>query len=111
LHAAWESGNATFLSFSRNFETCDNAHDLPIDNNLLAIIWSMGESDNIDEYHFENKGSYDLYLLDRDMTPANLNETRVFQITETITLPERDTLYSCSFHMTPEVTKHHIIGV
>ncbi|CAL8068112.1 unnamed protein product [Orchesella dallaii] len=115
LQEAWERGALTFLSFSRNFDTCDKVGDLVIDENLVSVIWAYSERDDEIQYHFENKGAYDLYLLDPDLTPQSLVDGgtsggQMFRISEQLTLPPRDTLYYCSFHRAPTTTKHHVIG-
>ncbi|CAL8068110.1 unnamed protein product [Orchesella dallaii] len=123
LHETWERGVWTFLSFSRPFDTCDSEGDLPIGDNLLSVIWAYSERDDDLQYHFQNKGNYDLYLLDPDLAPGSLidtlepvpqrrrgGSTSVFQMREQMILPAQETMYYCSFHRVPTIVKHHIIG-
>ncbi|CAL8068114.1 unnamed protein product [Orchesella dallaii] len=138
LHEAWERGGLTFLSFSRPFDTCDKVGDLVInENDLVSVIWAFGENDNDElQNHWENRGSYEVYLLDPDLAPESLSDRfrfgnqgklpqisktfdvlanfqssiNVFRISEVRTLFQQDTLYWCSFHRVPTSTKHHIIG-
>ncbi|CAL8124869.1 unnamed protein product [Orchesella dallaii] len=121
LHEAWEKGAQTFLSFSRPFETCDGDHDLPITDDVMTIIWAYSENDDELQYHFQNRGGYNVYLLDPDLAPREMNNlrrnngeegsTRVFNVTGSITLNEEDFMYWCSYHKVPTRTKQHIIGV
>ncbi|CAL8068072.1 unnamed protein product [Orchesella dallaii] len=131
LHEALEEDNQTFLSFSRPFDTCDEDQDLPITDDLLTLIWAYGEKDDDILYHFQNRGAYQTYLLDPELVPnsfrkaeVNTNpieieidaaklpsDVRVFRMDRNITLPEnQDTLYWCSFHKSPTITKRHITG-
>ncbi|CAL8141885.1 unnamed protein product [Orchesella dallaii] len=122
LHTAWEKGNKTFLSFSRPFDTCDADHDLPITDDTMTIIWSYSEKDDELQYHFQNRGGYDVYILDPDLVPRKIDKVyqkthrtettdiRVFQMTRRIVMPVEDTTYWCSFHKTPTSRKNHIVG-
>ncbi|CAL8068080.1 unnamed protein product [Orchesella dallaii] len=126
LISSWERENTTFLSFSRAFDTCDPDHDLPITDDLITLIWSYGENDDDLQYHFHNRGAYQVYLLDPDYVPKEFREEdgnginvqngtaagnlNVFSIGDTMTLPLQDTLYWCSFHKVPTTTKQHAVG-
>lgn len=133
LHTARENGSHTFLSFSRPFETCDD-HDAVINDDVLYVLWAYGERDNLTEYHYQNRGTYLVYLKDPDLTPqviheANRNvngtptgrpvlvdrggEVKVWEIRETFRVPPKRTTYWCRLHkFAPEKPgKHHIIGV
>ncbi|CAL8068136.1 unnamed protein product [Orchesella dallaii] len=122
FHEAWERGTLTFLSFSRAFDTCDTKGDIPITNNLLTIIWAYGERDDEQEFHYQNRGTFNVYLLDPDLTPQSLNDpnrqpsnpnissSSLFRITEERMLPAVETSYWCSFHRVPTSQKNHIIG-
>ncbi|CAL8068076.1 unnamed protein product [Orchesella dallaii] len=123
LNSASESGNHTFVSFSRPLDTCDEDHDLPITNDLLRIIWAIGETDDENQYHFQYRGSADVYLLDPDFVPPsvrnldgsinqqNLDEDlKIFRITRKLLLPPQDTVYWASIHKVPTITKQHIVG-
>ncbi|CAL8068681.1 unnamed protein product [Orchesella dallaii] len=120
LNTFWERGGRTFLSFSRSFDTCDDAHDLPITEDSLRIIWAIGETDEL-TFPNENRGFYDAYVLTPDLTPREVldNEVKqdssspmqIFSMPANLQIPERETTYWCTWHRTPTKTKHHIIGV
>ncbi|CAL8068120.1 unnamed protein product [Orchesella dallaii] len=131
LHEAWEKEGLTFLGFSRPFDTCDSEGDLRIDeNSLVSVIWAYGEVDDELQYHFENRGVYNLYLLDPNLAPESLvdtfkegkiplkpsklnnttGSTNLFRIQQQKNISQQDTLYWCSFHRMPTSKKHHIIG-
>lgn len=126
LHAAWESSTHTFLSFSRPFDTCDE-HDIPIDDNAIALLWAFGERDDTVAYHYENRGSKFVYLRDPDLTPRVIledsrnNQVRRLEhsgisrwtIREVFTIPPKRTTYWCNIKKfsPPTPRKHHIIGV
>lgn len=126
LHTAWEKGARTFLSFSRSLETCDEEHDLPITEDVTALIWAFGEKDDDLEYHFQNRGVYYTYLLDPDLTPRELQNTEavkfgqgkarlgkwnVWNISDSQIIPNKDTTYLCSLHKATGNRKQHIVGV
>lgn len=91
----------------------------------MTLIWAYGEIDDDIQYHFQNRGTYEAYLLDPDLTPRSVDpeyreahpeihdspEMAVFRMSKSISLPAQDTVYWCSFHRVPTITKHHIIGV
>lgn len=123
LHGAWENGDSTFLSFSRAFDTCDK-EDYPITEDVISLIWSFGENDNMEEYHFHNRGHFDAFLLDPDLTPKvaqphyraknpkELGDLKVWTVNKLEMLPPKETFYTCSFHKAPRFkNKQHIIGV
>ncbi|CAL8068078.1 unnamed protein product [Orchesella dallaii] len=125
LHAAWERGDLTFLSFSRAFETCDVAHDLPITDDLLRIIWAYGEQDSGIQYHFQKRGSKPAYLLDPEVRPELVKRRSkinayshplvrqpndVYSIEREFKMPPKGTTYWCTFHKAPTKSKRHIIG-
>lgn len=121
LHTAWENKTHTFLSFSRPFDTCDADHDLPITDDLSNLIWAFSEVDDVTQYHFGNRGNYDAYLLDPELTPdldefrrleaagVPLNMSR-FEMRRELVLPNVDTMYWCHFFRAPTRKKQHIIG-
>ncbi len=122
LHDAWERGNITFLSFSRAFDTCDEDHDLPINNDLSSLIWAHSEVDDDIQYHYQHRGSYDVYLLDPDLVPRGIEEVstgrrmpqedvKIHRLAPKITLRTQDTQYWCTFHKLPMRRKQHVIGV
>ncbi|CAL8141888.1 unnamed protein product [Orchesella dallaii] len=123
LHQAWENNTHTFLSFSRPFETCDEDHDLPITEDRLTIIWAFGENDNETEFHYQNRGASDAYLLDpvltprvveksyRDKNPKALGDLKVWTISRTYLIPPKPTTYMCTLHRAPShSTRQHIVG-
>ncbi|CAL8068679.1 unnamed protein product [Orchesella dallaii] len=119
LNSFWERSGRTFLSISRPLDTCDVAHDIPITQDSLRIIWAIGETDDI-AYHTKNRGYYDAYLLTPDLTPREVldgqggqdpsSPMQVFNMTTTFQIPERETTYWCTWHRAPTNTKQHIIG-
>lgn len=122
LHTAWERNGRTFLSFSRPFETCDKDHDIPITDDFLSVIWSFGEKDDEIEYHHQNRGNFDVYLLDPDLTPKEvmpefrsgrreIGSWKVWTITGQHLMPAKDTTYICTVHKAPSGRKKHMVGV
>lgn len=121
LHAAQENYTHTFLSFSRPFDTCDTEYDIPITDDLSTLIWAFSEVDDELQYHFQNRGSFDVYLLDPDLTPdlvefrqleqmaIQMNMSR-FPMNAVLNLPSVDTMYWCHFFKAPTTSKQHIIG-
>lgn len=126
LHSAWQSTTHTFLSFSRAFDTCDE-HDIPINDDTVALMWAYGERDDTIGYHFENRGSKYIYLRDPDLTPRALQDTsrntyrdkrfgngvNTWTIREVFNIPPKRTTYWCNIKKfsPPTPGKHHIIGV
>ncbi|CAL8141891.1 unnamed protein product [Orchesella dallaii] len=122
LHSAVQSEGYTFLSFSRAFDTCDK-EDYPITEDVMSIIWAYGENDDVVEYHFQNRGNRDIYLLDPDLTPRiaqplyrtknpkELGDLKVWSINKIEVIPPVETYYTCSFHKAPRSPKKgHIVG-
>ncbi|CAL8141879.1 unnamed protein product [Orchesella dallaii] len=122
LLEASETGNQTSLRFARAFDTCDADHDIPITMDVLSLMWAYGEVDDDVQYHFQNRGTYQAYLLDPDLTPRAANPKyrsrhpeeaqalKKLDFARTKVLPEQDTLYWCTFHKLPFTRKQHIIG-
>ncbi|ODM90943.1 DBH-like monooxygenase protein 1 [Orchesella cincta] len=122
LIEASETGNSTTLRFSRPFDSCDSDHDIPITRDVLSLLWTYSESDDVTQYHFASRGSYEAYLLDPDLTPrgADVEYRRrhpeaaqglqKLEFQRTKRLPGQDTLYWCTFQKLPFTEKKHIIG-
>lgn len=128
LHWASESDTHTYLSFSRDFDTCD-AQDYPITENKISLIWAYGERDRID-YHLRNRGVYQVYLLHPDYTPGIVQDTnvgnrntslinsvkssknlKVWTLSSQMIAPSEDTAYWCTIHKGPSLPrKHHLVG-
>lgn len=131
LDSSWETITHTFLSFSRDVDTCDT-QDYPITENKLTIIWAYGDRDDEEGDRGQtgvngDSGSYDVYLLDpehaRRVIRQNLYDqvprvtgsespiTQIWTINKKTPLSRNDTSYQCSIHKAPTFTrKHHIIG-
>lgn len=93
-----------------------------LQDNFLSVIWAFGEKDDDIEYHHQNRGSFDVYLLDPDLTPRevlpgyrsqgnNLGDWKVWTITGQQLMPAKDTTYVCTVHKAPSGRKKHIVGV
>ncbi|ODM97268.1 DBH-like monooxygenase protein 1 [Orchesella cincta] len=67
LIKAWENGTHTSIKIMRKMETCD-PQDYPITDDTVHLMWAFGEDDTID-YHFKNRGSFQVHLLQPDLTP------------------------------------------
>ncbi|ODM91325.1 DBH-like monooxygenase protein 1 [Orchesella cincta] len=123
LEDAWEKGGRTSLKFSRKFDTCDK-HDIPINDDVLSILWSWGETDNTTVYHYQNRGNFTVYLRDPDLTPRyveqqlkgnmdlkkEMGDVRVWTVENSVTLPAKRTTYWCNMHKISLPKKHHSIG-
>lgn len=130
LISAWENATHTSIRFSRAFDTCDQ-DDLQVNaDDSVVLTWCFGDDDKV-VYHYQNRGTYNAYLLAPDWTPNNLQQPsqpggnyisgnhhaggddnlRLWTITRRQRVPSRDTAYWCSFHKGPVLQrKHHAVG-
>ncbi|CAL8068438.1 unnamed protein product [Orchesella dallaii] len=125
LEQAWEKKGKTSLKFSRPFDTCDK-HDIPINDDVLSILWAYGETDNATVYHFQNRGSFNVYLRDPDLTPryvekqlknnankkpqGELGDVRIWTVENQLEIPAKRTTYWCNIQKVSLPRKHHTIG-
>lgn len=122
LLSARENGSHTFLTFSRQFDTCD-PQDYPVTEDKISVIWAYGSRDVV-RYHYQNRGEFQVYLLSPDYSPelrtnpktggreaVGRPDMKVWSIENNIDLPAQDTMYWCTMHRAPSLSrKHHVVG-
>lgn len=133
LHFAEQNGTHTTLEFSRSLDTCDN-QDIPISDDALFLIWAYGETDNVSEFHYQNRGAMIEYLLDPDLTPRiihesnqlweinnstpaanveNIGDAQRWRVRQEFQIPPKRTTYWCNIKKFSPTARgrHHVIGV
>ncbi|CAL8122548.1 unnamed protein product [Orchesella dallaii] len=124
LVKAWENGTHTSLKILRKMETCD-PHDYAINDDTVHLLWAFGEDDTID-YHFKNRGSFQVQLLQPDLAPQipppssqqsgsapNMTGLDVWRLSVSLSGSNitRDSNPWCVFQKGPELDKkNYIIG-
>ncbi|CAL1295085.1 unnamed protein product [Larinioides sclopetarius] len=115
-----ENDTHSVLIFRRKLDTCDN-EDRKIDDSTTRLIYAYSDIDPPSEYaldyHFKNRGSKSVYLLQRKMAKhVNIDKSSLSHwdvLSPNFTLDSSfQTMYWCKIHKAPELTeKHHIVLV
>ncbi|CAG0896875.1 unnamed protein product [Darwinula stevensoni] len=115
LISAVETGTATVIRFTREFDTCDLDQDYYITNDTVRVIFAYGDADPEGEdpyYHEGNRGTKSIYLLDPPLgeIPDDPSIKEWAAKTQTV-IPAVNTAYWCSIRKTPVLDgTHHVIG-
>ncbi|CAG0900730.1 unnamed protein product [Darwinula stevensoni] len=115
LISAVETGTATVIRFTREFDTCDLDQDYFITGDTVRVIFAYGDADPEGEdpyYHGSNRGTKSIYLLDPPLGEIPDDPSiKEWIVTTKIVLPAMDTTYWCKIHKAPVLdTTHHVIG-
>ncbi|XP_021958935.1 DBH-like monooxygenase protein 1 [Folsomia candida] len=105
-----QAENKTILKFSRLLDTCDE-QDLAIGSDTTRIIWALGDSDTIAYHGGTNRGTKSMNLINPQIPELDLASLQNYAIDMSIRLPPMDTVYWCTLHKGPTLTrKHHIVA-
>ncbi|XP_035708310.1 DBH-like monooxygenase protein 2 homolog [Folsomia candida] len=111
LHDARESGNRTYLKFSRLIDTCDD-QDYPIGMDMTRLIWAFGITDEIAYHTSTRRGTKSVNLRGALIPEVDFTKLKEHKMVLDMVMPPSDTSYWCSFHKGPALDKkHHIVAV
>lgn len=107
---ATETETSTVLTFRRDIDTCDIEQDILFTQNTVRFLWAVGLTDDI-TYHSEHRGALSINILGEPYPEADLSMYNKFNVSTTVTLPIKDTLYWCTVHKTPQfLGKQHAVA-
>ncbi|KAF8796056.1 DBH-like monooxygenase protein 1-like [Argiope bruennichi] len=115
-----ENDTHSVLLFRRKLDTCDK-EDRKIDDSTTRLIYAYSDIDPPSEYaldyHFTNRGSKSVYLLQRKLSKhVKIDKSSLAHwdvLSPNFTLDSTSqTMYWCKIHKAPELSeKHHIVLV
>ncbi|CAL4079802.1 unnamed protein product, partial [Meganyctiphanes norvegica] len=109
----------TTIRFTRPWRTCDQEHDMQLEDDTLRLIWAFHSEDPDDKvepeyYHMANRGTRSMYLREPEYAKDQLNEDyQYWDVTSpNVTLPaDVKTLYWCKLFKIPDLPrKNHVVG-